>query len=72
VNPRTADHRTPQIAEGLPNSRRQPLNVPPRTSESVGHSDQPVEVENQRGMWINPVPITSPVGSRAIGRVRRR
>ena len=30
------------------------------------------EVEDQRRMWVNPVPIAFPVGSHAIGRARRR
>ena len=30
------------------------------------------EVEVQRRMWVNPVPIAFPVGSHAIGRARRR
>ncbi len=29
------------------------------------------EVEDQRRMWVNPVPIAFPVGSHAIGRARR-
>ena len=30
------------------------------------------EVEDQRRMWVNPVPIAFPVASHAIGRARRR
>ena len=30
------------------------------------------EVEHQRRMWVNPVPIAFPVASHAIGRARRR
>ena len=30
------------------------------------------EIEYQRRMWVNPVPIAFPVGSHAIGRARRR
>ena len=30
------------------------------------------EVEDQRRMWVNPVPIAFPVGTHAIGRARRR
>ena len=30
------------------------------------------EIEHQRRMWVNPVPIAFPVGSHAIGRARRR
>jgi hypothetical protein len=29
------------------------------------------EIEHQRRMWVNPVPIAFPVGSHAIGRARR-
>ena len=30
------------------------------------------EIEHQRQMWVNPVPIAFPVASHAIGRARRR
>ena len=30
------------------------------------------DVEDQRSMWVNPVPIAFPVATHAIGRARRR
>lgn len=29
------------------------------------------EIEDQRSMWVNPIPLAFPVASHAIGRARR-